>query len=154
MVDVRAARAADAEAMSAILLPILAGWGSDRPGGPAYVLAHYIEHPDRVACTVAMDAAGEMLGFQSLKAARPGNPYGLPEGWGIIGTYVRASAGRRGVGKALFAASLRAAKAAGLAEIDATIGAGNAQGLAYYEALGFRSYREKPGAVCKKLVVG
>lgn len=153
MLEVRAARTGDAGEMSAILAPILAGWNSDRPSAPAHVLAHYIEHSDRIACSVAVDAAGEILGFQSLKAARPGNPYGLPEGWGIIGTYVRATAGRQGVGKALFAASLRAAKAAGVSEIDATIGADNALGLGYYEALGFRTYREKPGAVCKKLIV-
>jgi GNAT superfamily N-acetyltransferase len=139
---IRQAQAGDAEAMDAVLTPILARWGSDRPRGSDHVLAHYIAHPARLSCCVA-EEAGRVLGFQSLKRAEPGNPYDLPPGWGIIGTYVSEDAVGRGVGRALFAVSLAAAQAAGLPRIDATIGAGNADGLAYYEALGFRTWRSR-----------
>jgi hypothetical protein len=49
----------------------------------------------------------------------------------------------------LFAQTLDAALGFGLTSIDATIGADNAEGLAYYEAMGFREYRQLEGAVSK-----
>lgn len=149
-VTVREATAEDAAAMSQILRDILTIWESERPSSVTHVLGHYVDHPDRLRCSVAVDDNGEILGFQSLKRATEGNAYGLPSGWGIIGTYVDAKAAGRGVGKALFASSLDAARAANVTEIDATIGASNESGLAFYDAIGFRTYQTKPGAVCKK----
>ncbi|MEM9796923.1 MAG: GNAT family N-acetyltransferase [Pseudomonadota bacterium] len=149
-VAVKEATAEDAAAMSQVLRDILIVWESHRPSSVAHVLAHYVNHPDRLRCSVAVNDGGEILGFQSLKRATEGNAYGLPEGWGIIGTYVGAKAAGRGVGKALFASSLDAAREANVTEIDATIGASNASGLAFYDAIGFQTYRTKPGAVCKK----
>ncbi|WP_199252676.1 GNAT family N-acetyltransferase [Chachezhania sediminis] len=146
---VRAAEARDAEAMSLVLTPILARWGSARAGDAATVMAQYVAHPDRLACSVAV-GDGVVLGFQSLKRATAGNPYGLAPGWGIIGTYVDAAAAGRGVGRTLFAASRAAAEAEGLIAIDATIGRGNAEGQAYYEAMGFRAYRETATAIAKR----
>jgi GNAT superfamily N-acetyltransferase len=89
-------------------------WGSDRPRGPEHVLARYIRHPARISCCVA-ETGGSIVGFQSLKRAMAGNPYDLPEGWGIIGTYVAAAAAGQGVGRALFAESLRGGEGLGLA---------------------------------------
>ncbi len=150
-VRVRAATPADASAMSEILRDILALWRSDRPSNVSYVIAHCVEHPERLRCSVAVDRSGVVLGFQSLKRAKEGNAYGLPAGWGIIGTYVDAKAAGRGVGKALFSPSLEAAHKADLKEIDATIGQNNQSGMAFYEAIGFRTYRSKPGAICKNM---
>ena len=82
-----------------------------------------------------------MLGFQSLIRAEEGNSGGVEPGWGIIGTHVRPTAARRGVGRALFEVSRAAAANAGLQTIDATIAANNPEALAYYEAMGFRPYR-------------
>lgn len=152
-ITIREAKASDAPAMSRILQKILQGWQSDRPYAPSHVLAHYVEDPDRIRCSVAVDESGAVIGFQSLKHATEGNHFGLPVGWGIIGTYVDEQATGRGVGKALFAASLAAARNANIPEIDATIGADNETGLAYYEAVGFRTYDTKPGAICKKYTV-
>ncbi|MBN2742160.1 MAG: GNAT family N-acetyltransferase [Rhodobacteraceae bacterium] len=89
------------------------------------------------------------MGFQSLKIASESNSYDLPIGFGIIGTYVAPDAAGKGVEGALFAASLKAAKEAGLKGIDAIIGTSNASGVAYYEALSIRTYKSKPGAICK-----
>jgi GNAT superfamily N-acetyltransferase len=149
---IRQARADDAMAMDTVLAPILVRWGSDRPRGPEHVLSHYIRHPARISCCVA-ETGGSIVGFQSLKRAMAGNPYDLPEGWGIIGTYVSAAAAGQGVGRVLFAESLRAAKASGLAWIDATIGTANAEGLGYYAALGFEDWRDLNGATGKRLCV-
>ena len=153
MVQVRAARHDDAQEMSVILADILDGWGSDRPRSADHVLSHYIAHPDLVKCSVAEGSNGEILGFQSLIKMRPDNPYEVPAGWGFIGTYVAPKAARQGVGKALFASSVDAAIAAGLTDIDATIGDSNTSALDYYGAMGFRTYRTRPDAVCKRLSV-
>ncbi len=149
MIKVRQAVQDDAQAMSDILGPILASWNSPRPFSVDHVTANYIEHADGLGCHVATGAGGEVLGFQSLLFASAGNAFDLPVGYGIIGTYVNPKAQGTGVGRALFDASLRAAKAAGIEKIDATIGADNAAGLAYYEAIGFRTYKTLPGAICK-----
>lgn len=153
MIKIKDALAEDAICMSAILAEILVSWNSQRPSSPQHVVEHYIGSPDRIICSVAIEGAGEILGFQSLKIARDGNPYDLPTGWGIIGTYVVSDAVRKGVGKALFESSRAAALASGLTEIDATIGDKNETALAYYQAMGFETYRTKPGAICKRLVV-
>lgn len=145
---IRAATAADAAGMDAVLTPILESWGSTRPRGAAHVRTFYIEHPDALACTLA--ETDRILGFQAFKRATAGNAYDLPEGWGIIGTYVALDAPRVGLGRALFAATRAAAQQAGVQTIDATIGADNAAGLAYYEAMGFRTWRTLDGAIGKR----
>lgn len=149
---VRQAEAADAAAMSAVLQPILTGWNSARRGDAATVLGHYIAHPDRLSCAVACEGA-RILGFQSLKVAGLVNAYDLPAGWGIIGTYVAADAGRQGIGRALFAETLAMARQAGLDRVDATIGAANTGALHYYSAMGFKPYRRLQEAVGHCLVV-
>ncbi|MBF4570855.1 GNAT family N-acetyltransferase [Plantibacter sp. VKM Ac-2880] len=106
----------------------------------------YLDVERTVACTVA-DQDGRIVGFQSLKRAWPGNPYGVPSGWGIIGTHIHPGVGRSGVGRRLFAISLSAAKAAGLRHVDASIGADNVGALAYYSAMGFIPYGEKDGVI-------
>lgn len=145
----RVAEPADAAAMSRVLAEIIAATGRDRPHGPDVVLERYIRNPSGIRCTLAVDDDGGALGFQSLIRALPGNPYDVAEGWGIIGTHIAPSAHRRGVGRALFAASRAAAEAAGLIAIDAYIGANNPTAQHYYEAMGFRTYREPNGIVQK-----
>lgn len=146
MIATRPARPEDADEMSALLGEILRQWGSARPSDPGHIRAHYISHPDSVCCTVATGPEGEILGFQSVRGIGQENLYDLPEGWGAIGTYVRQGGTRRGIGRALFAASRAAAEAAGLRHLDATIAADNARALAYYEAMGFRDYATKAQA--------
>ena len=151
---VRAASPADAEGMSRVLGEIVDAGGPERKRDAAHVRGHYIAHPDRIECSVALGPEGTILGFQSLKLAVAGNVYGVTPGWGIIGTHVSPAAARRGVGKALFAATRAAAERAGLTDIDATIGAGNATAQSYYEAMGFRDYGDEPGAARKRYRVG
>lgn len=139
--------------MSMILAAVIASWKSRRPYSPEHVLDHYIAHPDRIGCAVAVDRNASILGFQSLKVTRRGNPYDLPQGWGVIGTYVALNDLRKGVGRALFAQMRVTALGAGLTRIDATIGARNQGALAYYDAMGFRTYRHMDGAVGKKLIL-
>lgn len=139
----------DAAEISVFLQELAALDKRNLPSDEDYVRSHYIAHPDNVECTVAVDKDASLLGLQILKIASEDNPYGVTPGWGIIGTHFAPSAARRGVGKALFAATLTAAMRAGLHKIDATIGAGNVDGLAYYEAIGFQTYKMPNGKVCK-----
>ena len=150
---VRPANPLDSEGMSVVLQEILASWKSDRPYSTEHVRAFYVEHPNRIECSVAISDKGDVLGFQSLKLATEGNSWGVTPGWGVIGTYVKLGVGRQGIGKALFEATREAARKAKLPSIDASIGEGNSLGLAYYEAVGFRTYRQKSGIISKVYTV-
>lgn len=139
-----------ASGISDVLRRLTAAGQRSRPDDPGFVLDYYIQHPNRISCTVACDPDGAVLGFQSLKLATPGNPYDVAPGWGVIGTNISPAAAHQGIGKALFRVTRAAAEDAGLPDIDATIGADNVAGLAYYAAMGFRTYRHIDGAVCKR----
>ncbi|ATF17205.1 GNAT family N-acetyltransferase [Phaeobacter gallaeciensis] len=149
---IRSARPGDETGMSMVLTEVLTDWNSTRPGDPAHVRAAYVGHPDRIDCAVCEGPEG-IVGFQSLRLALPGNAYEVEPGWGIIGTYVRLNMGRQGIGQALFAHNLRVAQAAGLRWIEATIGADNLRAQAYYDAMGFQTYRTEGGAVRKRCSV-
>lgn len=144
MIRFRQARPDDAEGMSLVLQALIATGQRQSPGDVDFVRDRYLNDPARLACTLAQDDDGRILGFQSLKRAGPGNPYGTPVGWGIIGTHIAPWAHRRGVGRGLFAVTRDAIAAAGLPHVEATIGLQNAQGRAYYAAMGFATWRETP----------
>lgn len=148
----RDAEVGDVEQMSAFLKELKAVGKRKSLDDESFVRAHYLEASNKVRCTVA-EEDGVLLGFQSLKRAAAGNPYGVEPGWGIIGTHIRPSAARRGVGRALFEVSCDSARTASIAHIDATIAADNPEALAYYEAMGFHTYRTPEGLVCKRFDV-
>lgn len=151
---IRPAKVDDATGMAAVQNEIFSSGLRKAPTDITAVLENYIQHADRIECSVAEDDDGRILGFQSLRYARTGNPYGVAEGWGIIGTHVSPQAARRGVGSALFAATRRAAEARGIQNIDASIGADNMLGQSYYDAMGFTTYRQPEGLVCKVYRLG
>lgn len=135
-VVLRPAQEDDAQGISNVLAALKAA-GKRRTAGDAQeVLSHYITHPDRIQCTVAV-VDGQVIGFQSLRLATEGNPYGTPIGWGIIGTHIHPLAARRGVGKMLADQTLAEALHAGLRHVEARIGTENTAGLAYYTSIGF-----------------
>ena len=146
---IRSAVDADTCGMSEVLNQILAASGRSDRRDKSYALERYVSHQARIACFVFVEAGPDVLGFQSLKMAWVGNPYGVTPGWGIIGTHIRPQAARRGVGIALFERTLQAARDARIPAIDATIGSNNEPGLSFYEKLGFRSYRRFEDCICK-----
>lgn len=147
--NIRPVKPDDAEAMSRVLEELIAAGKRVSPGDPDYVRRTYIDHPDSIQCVIAEDEAGTLLGFQSLLRASEDNKYGTPPGWGIIGTHIAPAAARRGIGSRLFAASREAARSAGIDKIEAYIGITNVGAQAYYEAMGFRTYRVTDDAICK-----
>ena len=135
--------------MSAMLELLVAAGKRTSPADEAFVLGHYIRNPNPIRCSLAEGDDGGILGFQSLVMAMEGNRYGTPAGWGIIGTHVSPLAARSGVGSRLFDATKLAAAEAGIDAIEAFIGEKNLGAQAYYEKMGFRTYRLAEGAVCK-----
>lgn len=146
MIEFRDVRPADVDAMVEVQNAIHRAGLRAAPVDAAFVTQRYLDEEHTIACTVA-ERDGAVIGFQSLKRAWADNPYGVEEGWGIIGTHIHPEVGRSGIGRSLFARSLAAAQAAGIRHIDATIGVDNAPALAYYAAMGFRPYREGDQAV-------
>lgn len=153
-VAIREARDNDAAGIAAVLQALVAADKRSKPSDADFALSYYINGPHQILCSVAVGANAEILGFQSLKHATEGNPYEVKVGWGIIGTHINLKAARRGIGKTLFKVTQAAARAHGVPAIDATIGARNAEGLAYYEAKGFCEYRRLDGAISKVFQVG
>ena len=138
---VRRATPADAPAMTVLLNAIIAIGGTtahQRPFTAERALEVYITGPCVVSCFVAEDD-GRLLGFQGLEVWD-----GLPEGWADIGTFVAPGLQRGGVGRALMAATLDSARAAGIVTINATIRADNAPGLGFYAREGFRDHAADP----------
>lgn len=91
---------------------------------------------------VAMDAEGQVLGFQWI------GPFGnLPPEACEIGTFVKAGRMGLGIGSKLFEATKTAAYALGYTWINAEIRADNEGGLAYYQSRGFEDYGRKDGVV-------
>ncbi len=89
--------------------------------------------PDVHICLVAVDPATHRIeGYQTL-----GRNPDLPDEIGDIATFARIDGAQRGVGSALFAAMIVAARAHGLTAINATIRADNTGGLAFYAKQGF-----------------
>jgi L-amino acid N-acyltransferase YncA len=151
---VRQATAADAPAMAELLNAIIARGGTTAhrtPFSTERMIHHYVASERGISSVVA-DAGGAILGFQSLDWPAPdwagANP--LPAGWAYIATFVAIGAQGRGVGQRLFAATLAAARGAGVTTIDATIRRENAGGLAYYSGLGFQDYWSDEVVLAKK----
>lgn len=149
-VELRPARQSDAAGMAEVQNAIHRAGLRANPVDEAFVHERYLTVEHTIACTVA-EQDGRILGFQSLKSAWPGNPYDVPEGWGIIGTHIHPEAGRSGIGRRLFVVSRAAAEAAGVHHIDASIGADNAPALAYYSAMGFAPYRRHGDVIPHRL---
>lgn len=135
---IRNAIPADAAELAALLNEII------RAGGTTAIETEltaeefddwFISGQYSLACHVA-EADGTLFGFQSLSLF--GDP---PKGWADIATFARMTPKKKGVGAALFPATRKAADDRGLTTINATIRADNVSGLAYYEKMGFETYR-------------
>ncbi len=140
-IAVRHATRKDAAEMAELINAIIAIGGTtayEEPFDAASMDASYISLPELVSCFVA-EAEGEIVGFQGLMRSFDPDDI-LPDGWATIGTFARVGLTQRGVGGALFARTLLAAREAGITVIDATIRADNTGGLAFYARQGFVDY--------------
>ncbi|WP_299349121.1 GNAT family N-acetyltransferase [uncultured Shimia sp.] len=90
---------------------------------------------DRSAWHVAIDEAGELLGFQWIGVWPE-----LPAEACDIGTFVKSGQTGLGIGSKLFDATVQAALNLGYDWINANIRADNSGGLIYYQSRGFRDW--------------
>ena len=135
---VRPARPADTEALLAILNEIIRIGGTtayETPLSQQDFADHFLSGPDHIACFVAEDAQGQLLGFQALER----DPK-LPDDCADIATFARRKPRVPGICAALFLETRRLAAARGFASINATIRTYNAPGLAYYTKMGFEDH--------------
>ena len=136
----RPATAKDATTMAALLNEIIAIGGTtayEEPFNSKSMDHQYVSARNLIACTVA-EKDGDLLGFQGL--FWPSEADTFPTGWAFIATFVRVGRTGGGVGRALFAATVQAARGAGVRTIDATIRADNTSGLSFYGRIGFTDY--------------
>lgn len=139
MVDlrIRKARAADADELTMLLNEIIAAGGTtamEESFSPDQLRDWFIDGQSALTCHVA-ETDDVLAGFQFLSLYPD-----LPEGWADIGTFSRMHPKIPGVGTALFAATLAAARSLDMEFINATIRADNTGGLAYYAKMGFVTY--------------
>ncbi len=151
---VRNALSNDAAQMCDLLNEIIALGGTTAhrsPFYPAKMQSEYILNPRGVSCRVAVERHG-IVGFQCLERADPnwGGDHPLPSDWGVIATFVADGQQGQGIGRTLFHATVKAARAANLVAIDATIRKENTGGLAFYAGLGFVDYCERGAAQAKR----
>ncbi|MEZ2128325.1 MULTISPECIES: N-acetyltransferase family protein [unclassified Sinorhizobium] len=134
---IRRAVSTDAEELCTLLNEIIRVGGTtaiETPLSATEFADWFIDGEFALACHVA-EHNQLLVGFQSLSS------YGdLPKGLADIATFARMHPKTRGVGSALFPATLAAAEKLGLEFINATIRADNVSGLAYYAKMGFEPY--------------
>lgn len=137
---IRPAGADDAEPLADILNEIIQVGGMtafEKPLSRAEFRSYFLDGADCLSCHLAEDRIDRQpVGFQALA-----KHVDLPEGWADIATFGRLRPKLAGVGTALFAATLEKASELRLLAINAAIRADNRGGLAFYEKMGFRTYR-------------
>ena len=138
---VRPSRPEDAEAICAVLNPIIRAGGTTAIEAEldAQTLRHWFINGPHVLVSHVVLVGPRLVGFQSVSDFGP-----MPEGWGDIGTFTDRNDPVRGAGTALFAATRAAAQARGVRVLYATIRADNAGGLRFYRGLGFVPYDTRP----------
>ncbi len=143
MIDVRRASPEDAPAMAAILNALIriGGTTAYEEELPADHLAAKTREPG--FAHVALDATGAVIGFQYI-APSDDDPK-----LAIIASFVAPDAAQGGIGSALFPWTRAEAARRGYREIDATIRADNAGGLAYYARQGFVDFEVLRGVPLK-----
>jgi L-amino acid N-acyltransferase YncA len=138
--SIRAATEADAEAMVALLNPIIeAGIYTAMvdtlsvEGQRAFLRSF----PKRGVFLVAVcNASGRLFGMQDVMPAVTDSP--VYAHVGAIGTFVSLAAHRSGVGRSLTAATCQEARRLGYRKLTATIRADNPQAVAFYRSQGFQ----------------
>lgn len=143
-IHVRRATSKDVSTLCRLLNAIIEAGGTtalETPLAEREFDDQFVDGAHVLFCFVAEHCAtGRQVGFQCVSSDST-----LPEGWGDIATFAQPAPKIGGVGTALFQKTKVAAGDAGLAALNAEIRADNRGGLAYYEKMGFRTYRVAEG---------
>ncbi|MEP4196250.1 MAG: GNAT family N-acetyltransferase [Aliishimia sp.] len=142
-ISIRRALEIDARQMAELLNAIIAQGGTTaltRPVTGADISDWMNNEIEKSAWTVAIDDAGEVVGFQWITTA----DY-LPAEAAEIASFVKLGRSGLGIGSSLFDATKTAARQLGYRWINANIRADNEGGLIYYQSRGFRDYARLEG---------
>lgn len=123
--------------MAEILNRIIAIGGTtahENPKTPNEIETGYIRGPEVISCVVAVQG-GRVIGWQSTEHWK---------GEAHIGTFVNPDLQAKGAGAKMFAITCQMLKAAGIAQINASIRADNLPGLRYYARMGFIDFATDP----------
>jgi L-amino acid N-acyltransferase YncA len=134
----RPAAPADARDIAALLSAVVAEGGRTAIAGPmdgAAVRAWMASAPARSCWHVAETEAGEIAGLQLIEPHAD-----LPAEAADIATFVAEGRRRPGIGRALFEATVVAARALGYGWLHAAVRADNESGLIYYRSRGFEPF--------------
>lgn len=137
-IQIRPATALDTRQMADLLNALIAEGGTTaltRPVTGADISDWMQSAPGKSAWHVAVNDAGEVLGFQWIEPAAY-----LPDDAAEIASFVKIGRAGLGIGSALFEKTRDAARVLGYAWINANIRADNEGGLIYYQSRGFRDY--------------
>lgn len=135
---IRDVAVSDAAAIVAILNPIIDAriyTALSEPFGVDAERAFISRFPARGIWKVAVGPGGSIVGFQLLEPFGPYTP--AFDHVATIGTYVALAQRRRGIARALFAATLDAARRTGYEKLFTFVRADNPAALATYRAQGF-----------------
>lgn len=138
MITVRPPIALDAPDMARLLNEIIDAGGMtaiSRPVTGTDLIDWQADGGEKAAWHVALDGAEKVVGFQWIEP----NP-SLPSDACDIATFVQMGQSGLGIGSALFAKTVTAARALGYVWINANIRADNEGGLIYYQSRGFEDY--------------
>lgn len=137
MIEIRPVELFDCGAMARLLNEIIRIGGTTALVRPVTGedLAEWIRNGRRAAWHVAVDAEGEIVGFQWIE-----EDSALPREAAEIATFVKAGRTGLGIGSALFGATEQIARTMGYRWIRASIRDDNEGGLIYYQSRGFRDY--------------
>ena len=115
-----------------------------RPGFSPELQAHvYTLHAAPGHAILVAEGEDAIVGFACLKLVdHPGSPYRLPQRYLDVDEFgVDERSRRQGVGRALFEAVREYAKSQGVSRIELNMWEFNQEALAFYEAIGFSTYR-------------
>jgi L-amino acid N-acyltransferase YncA len=136
---VRRATDADAESIVAVLEEIVSERiysAVEKPWSVAEQRQYLLSLSPREAFHVAETDQREVIGYQSLDLYSP--ILSSMAHVAQLGTFLRPGARGRGVGRALFAASLTFAREHGFSKFAIQVRSSNAAARAFYQRLGFR----------------
>lgn len=137
---VRAATPEDAEAIVAILNPIIRNTAITF-NAQERTAAEIVQAIKELPCYLVAEQAGEVLGFASYDQFRKGVGYARAMEHTIV---LRDVARGRGAGRALMAGIEAHARAAGVGSLWAGVSGENPDGVAFHEAVGFETVARLP----------
>lgn len=150
MIEIRAARSSDAEAIASLSSEVQAYHANAlpqlfKPAGPSIfppaAVRELLDEPDRIVLVACVDAV--VVGYASANIERRAETPFRRSSVSLLVQWmgVRSTWRRKGVGRALITAVREVAATRGIVSLALDVWAFNSDAHAFYEAVGFRAQR-------------